>query len=94
MILVLLLGNLFLKKESMGMGDVKLSGLIGFVIGLPLFFVSVWLSSIVGTIYGVFWKTKMTQTVKIPFGAILVSISTLILLCRELIEEYFLIWIN
>ncbi|MBI3766170.1 MAG: prepilin peptidase, partial [Ignavibacteriales bacterium] len=53
-LIILLLGNWLFKKPSMGMGDVKLAGLIGFFLGIQDFLVAFWLAAILGALYGMF----------------------------------------
>ena len=93
-LLIMFLGNYFLKRESMGMGDVKLSGFIGFVLGLPLFLVALWIASVFGSFYGIVNKIQGKQSTKIPFGAILISVSVVEMLYRKHIEEFFNTWIS
>jgi len=78
----------------MGMGDVKLSGFIGFVLGLPLFLVALWIASVFGSFYGIVNKIQGKQSTKIPFGAILISVSVVEMLYRKHIEEFFNTWIS
>lgn len=49
-----ILGSLLLRKESMGGGDIKLFALIGLVVGIKLIFLSIFLASLLGTLYGVY----------------------------------------
>ena len=50
--LIALLGEKIFKKESMGFGDVKLSGMIGVFIGWELALLAIFLSTIIGSIIG------------------------------------------
>ncbi len=49
--IILILSNLFFKKETMGWGDVKLAGVIGLFIGFQNILIAIWMASIVGTLY-------------------------------------------
>ena len=51
--LIALIGEKIFKKESMGFGDVKLSGMIGIFIGWELALLAIFLSSIFGSIIGI-----------------------------------------
>lgn len=70
-------GILFLvaviKPGAMGMGDVKLFGLLGFVIGWQNVLVSLFIASLVGLIAGVslMLRGKATLKAAIPFGPFL-----------------------
>jgi prepilin signal peptidase PulO-like enzyme (type II secretory pathway) len=59
---IMFLGNYFLKKHSMGMGDVKLAAVIGLFVGFQDFLVALWLASLVGIIYFVI-NSKLVQRV-------------------------------
>ncbi len=49
MLSIRLLGTFVFRKDVMGMGDVKLAGVIGLFVGIQDFFVSLWLASVLGT---------------------------------------------
>ncbi len=70
LILISLLGRVIFRKESMGMGDVKLAGLIGLFLGWKGVLLSLYAASIVGAIFGiglmVFAGRKRDSM--IPFG--------------------------
>ncbi len=73
MLIVRSIGNLAFRKDTMGMGDVKLSILIGFFIGFENFLIAVWLASVLGVLY---WTLKRItagapKDVKLPFGSFL-----------------------
>lgn len=46
-------GNWLFKKETMGMGDVKLAAVIGLFIGLQGFLIALWSAAVVGSIVGI-----------------------------------------
>ncbi len=47
-----LTGNRLFKRESMGLGDVKLAGVIGLFLGFGLFLEVLWMAALVGSVYG------------------------------------------
>lgn len=82
-------GNWAFKQESMGMGDVKLAGVIGLFVGFVPFLVALWGASIAGMIYGLVRThppvpllspreggVRGMSGLKIPFGTFL-SVSSL-----------------
>jgi len=68
--LIAITGSLILKKEAMGMGDVKLVGMIGSFIGWPMGLFSIFIASLLGSVAGItliiMQKTDLKG--KIPFG--------------------------
>ena len=73
-------GNQIFKKDTMGIGDIKLAGLIGLFIGFEHFLVAVWLAAILGIIY---WSIQrvLNRTAKdsrLPFGTFL-SVTAIII---------------
>lgn len=75
------IGQLLFKKESMGMGDVKLAGVIGFYIGWELFLVALFSGSLVALLITLTLRLIKNQplTTRIPFAPYL-SASCLIAL--------------
>lgn len=67
------LGNLAFKKETMGMGDIKLAGVIGFFIGVQYFLIAVWLAAVFGIAYWIFQRllNHAERDIKLPFGSLL-----------------------
>jgi len=68
--LVAVIGKAVLKKDAMGMGDVKLLGAIGAFLGWQAVFFTIILSSFIGTIAGVsliLFGSKKWQS-RIPYG--------------------------
>lgn len=60
-----------LKKEGMGYGDVRLMGMIGLFVGLHMLFLTLLISSILASIYGIgLLKTKM-KSEAYPLGPFL-----------------------
>jgi leader peptidase (prepilin peptidase)/N-methyltransferase len=91
-------GNALLKKESMGIGDLKLAGVIGLFAGFVPFLVALWVASVMGMIYAFVPRTHvpsppslpeekgeggMSRYKKIPFGAFLALSSIVVLLFKR-----------
>ncbi len=72
---IAVIGSIIFRKEAMGLGDVKLAGLFGAFLGYKLALLSIFLSSVIGSIFGIamilFGKAKL-QT-RIPFGPYLAA---------------------
>jgi len=60
MLLLRLWGNLLFHKETLGMGDVKLAAVVGLFLGLQDFLICLWLSALIGSIYGIV-RTRISQ---------------------------------
>lgn len=66
---------LLTKKESMGGGDIKLSFLLGFLLGFPLVVVSLYIAFLTGALLSIIlimWKKKKFFKDSIPFGPFLI----------------------
>lgn len=70
MIIIKLIGNFVLKKESIGDGDIKLMGIIGIALGLINSFVCLFIGSLFGLIFSTFISKKSKEAI-IPFGPFL-----------------------
>jgi leader peptidase (prepilin peptidase)/N-methyltransferase len=106
LLVVMLLGNFFLKKPSMGRGDVKLAAVIGLFLGYQDFIIVLWLAAIVGIVYGLMRRKKgnagfamsNSQSAidpKLPFGSFLAATSVFILFFQQQIQgliDAWLIW--
>ena len=81
MLVIAALGRLFLKKESMGMGDIKLYGMIGLYVGFPDVFATLFFAVYVAAAFiGVglaLRKIKLRDA--IPFGPF-IAIGTVVFL--------------
>ena len=76
------MGNSIFKKETMGMGDVKLAALVGLFLGLQNFLIAVWAAAVLGCLY---WLVKhflldSPRDMKIPFGSLLSLAAILVLI--------------
>lgn len=77
--MVKVVGSKLLKREAMGLGDVKLSAVIGAFAGFEAFLVAVWLSSLAGAVYGLSLARSERQDPsheRLPYGAFL-SVSSI-----------------
>ena len=77
------LGKFFLKKDAMGGGDIKLLGMIGAFLGLPAILLTIFFSSLIGSIVSIILillKIKKREDY-IPFGPYLA--------CGALISLFF-----
>jgi leader peptidase (prepilin peptidase)/N-methyltransferase len=93
--LILMVGQLLFKKPVMGMGDVKLAGLVGLFLGLPGFLVAFWLAAIVGALFGL-TKHHCQRTpidAKLPFGSFLASTACLVLVGQDTIINWLMGWL-
>ncbi len=72
--LIVILGEWFMKAEAMGMGDVKLMGVVGLFLGFKLTVLSMFLAFIIGSIISIFLLvTKIKgRRDQIPFGPFIV----------------------
>ncbi len=92
---VMIVGNASFKKQTMGSGDVKLAGIIGLFLGYTNFLISLWISAIIGSLFGVIMKNKKIDIddsgdnleLKIPFGAFFSITSFFILLFQNNVKE-------
>ncbi len=63
------LGEMVLKKEAMGMGDVKMTAMIGSIVGWQGVLLTIFLGSLLGTV--VFGPLNIKRRRLIPFGVFL-----------------------
>ena len=84
-ILIMKFGEIIFKKPSMGLGDAKLAGMIGFWIGFPGVIISIWLSFIISGLFVILGlATKIIKKGQlIPFGPFLSITGFLIWLYGE-----------
>lgn len=78
------------RGEWMGFGDVKLAGLIGFVLGFPL---AAW-SILVATWIGALWGMGLLVTKKanlktpLPFGTFMSAVAILLIIFKQYVEYF------
>lgn len=89
---ILLAGNIILGKPSMGMGDVKLAGLIGFFLGFLHFLVVFWIATVMGLMFSLFRRGDKDK--KIPFGSFLATSSIIVLMFQEHIKNSVDVWFS
>ena len=72
-VLIMRFGAYIFKKPSMGLGDAKLAGMIGFWIGFPGVIISIWLSFIISGLFVILGLAlkKFKKGQLIPFGPFL-----------------------
>ncbi len=79
------LGSHLLKREAMGMGDVKLAFLLGFFLGMKLFLIALWIAALLGALYGL-WRKRARGSDRVPFGSALAVSSTSLILFKDQVE--------
>jgi len=72
-LVIIYLGKAIYKRDVMGMGDVKLSAMIGAFVGWANFLLTILISSLLGSIYGIIQIRKGKSSMKsiIPYGPFL-----------------------
>ncbi len=85
------IGNAVFKKETMGMGDVKLAALVGLFLGVQNFLFAVWAAAVIGCVY---WTIKRfsfdsPKDAKLPFGSFLSLASFLVLMMSNQLSRLF-----
>lgn len=72
-LIVIYLGKAIYKKDVMGFGDVKLSAMIGAFVGWANFLLTILISSLLGSIYGIIQIKRGKSSMKsiIPYGPFL-----------------------
>ena len=85
--LVGLIGELFLKKEAMGGGDIKLLAMIGAFLGWELALLTFFLAPFFGSFTGIILKIKEGREM-IPYGPYLALAAFIALLWGEPIIRF------
>ncbi len=96
MLAIMLLGNWFFNKETMGMGDIKLAAMIGLYVGIEGFLLSLWLAAIAGALFG-FGRMVLNgrlQEKRLPFGSFLAGSSILYLMFQSQMQEWIQLWLT
>ena len=90
------IGNKILKKESMGLGDIKLAGMLGIFLGRELIFIAIYISFLIALLYGLImiFKKKSIRIKPLPFGTFLAVSSIITVFFGEFIVGlyYQIIW--
>ncbi len=83
--LIGVLGELFLKKESMGGGDVKLAAMLGAFMGWKLVLISLFVAFFIGAVVGVIVMARKPKNwdSSLPFGPFIALGAVLALLWGE-----------
>jgi leader peptidase (prepilin peptidase)/N-methyltransferase len=91
-LLISILGSLVLRKESMGGGDIKLFALIGLVVGIKLIFLSIFLASLLGTLYGVYLMLirRYNRDQYIPFAPFIAAGSIMAYMWGDTVITWYL----
>jgi leader peptidase (prepilin peptidase) / N-methyltransferase len=97
LLLFMLLGNFIFKKESMGMGDVKLAAVIGLFLGYLDFLLALWVAAIFGTLYSII-KSSISNLSshnlnKVPFGSFMATAGCIVFFFQEKISELIQTWL-
>ena len=75
------LGDFLFKRESMGGGDIKLMGIVGFVLGYPMALLSIFIGSIIALPISLITIKKNSDHI-IPFGPFLALAAIIIILSK------------
>jgi leader peptidase (prepilin peptidase) / N-methyltransferase len=93
--LIGIIGELILKKEAMGGGDVKLLAMVGAFLGWRQVLLVVFMACILGLFGSLFFIFKKNKKLgdQIPFGPFL-AIASVIVMCfgRQIISKYMLLF--
>ncbi len=90
-LIIYFLGRLVFKKEAIGLGDLRLAGILGAFTSASGFFISLFIASLLGSIYGIFLVLKRKKDMKgeIPFGPFLALSGFITILFGEYILKIF-----
>lgn len=89
-LLIRQLGTWVLKKEAMGLGDVKFMAMCGLLLGMQGVLLAIAVALVVGSVLGIgIWL--VTRSKEIPFGPFLALGALAVLLYGERIEEFVLV---
>jgi leader peptidase (prepilin peptidase)/N-methyltransferase len=86
------IGTFILRKEGMGGGDIKLFALAGLVLGIKLTLLSIFVSSLLGTLFGVGMMAigRYERGKHIPFGPFIAVGSMISLIWGNNIVQWYL----
>jgi len=88
----LLLLIAFIYKKGMGIGDVKLIGMIGVFIGWKYALISIFIGALFGSIYGIFMMVtnRMTRKTRIPFGPFISLGAVIMILYGNILIDWYI----
>jgi leader peptidase (prepilin peptidase)/N-methyltransferase len=92
LLVISVIGSLILRKEGMGGGDLKLFALAGLVLGIKLTVLSIFVSSLLGTLFGVGMMVlgRYERGKHIPFGPFIAVGSMISFLWGNEIVQWYL----
>lgn len=84
------LGNFLFKKQTVGMGDIKLAGILGLYLGWKIFLIVLWGAAIAGLLWGITAITilRVQKDSRLPFGSFLAFASIIAMFYRIDIEIF------
>jgi len=82
----------FIYKKGMGIGDVKLIGMIGVFIGWEYALISIFIGALFGSIYGIYMMVtvNITRKTRIPFGPFISLGAVIMILYGSLLIDWYL----
>src|SRR6056297_3790261 len=88
----LLLLIALIYKKGMGIGDVKLIGMIGVFIGWKYALISIFIGALIGSIYGIYMMLtdQMTRKTRIPFGPFISLGAVLMVLYGNILIDWYI----
>jgi leader peptidase (prepilin peptidase)/N-methyltransferase len=86
------ISSVLLKKEGIGGGDLKLFAFIGLILGIKLTLLAIFMSSLLGTIFGLYLITvgKYNRNRYLPFGPFIAGGSMITYLWGNQIVQWYL----
>jgi len=90
--IIAIVAEYILKKEAMGMGDVKLMAMIGAFIGWKLVLLTLFFSSLIGSVIGIILIVagKANMQSKIPFGPYICLGAIIALFFGNLLTDWYI----
>ncbi|MBO5096363.1 MAG: prepilin peptidase [Bacilli bacterium] len=81
-LVIKLFGDFLFKKESLGGGDIKLSFVLGVILGIRLSLISFILSSFLALPYAL-GSAYLTEKKEVPFGPFIISAATIVFIYMD-----------
>lgn len=82
-----------LQKESLGGGDIKLFALLGLWFGFTQILILIFISCILGLVFAFFWNQKGDAEGAFPFGPAIAAAAYVMLLCGDWLRDWYLAYI-